>query len=139
MRYFEGAVMSVPPKLGIVKAHKKNPCRREPAGVTPRLPRRRTGDGRLDGVELLFRVFGTAATAVGIFLAAELDVHLFGDPDEQRHDRDLALADMVDHDDRDAGIAVDAAAPKRDVVVELRGDGLKGADVSGRDVTVLHG
>jgi hypothetical protein len=36
---------------------------------------------------------------------------------------------MIEEDDRDAGLAVDAATCQRDPAVKLRGDGLKSADV----------
>jgi hypothetical protein len=39
--------------------------------------------------------------------------------DKERHDRDLTFTNFIDHGDRNAGLAIDRASGKRDVVVEL--------------------
>jgi hypothetical protein len=88
----------------------------------------------LVGLELAAR---TAAASVAAF-AFEDDFHFAGDGDEQGHDRNLALADMLHEDDGDAGLAVDEATGERHLAIKLRRHRLKGADVTRCDERGAH-
>ncbi len=64
--------------------------------------------GRHVGVDREFflgRTFRAAAAILGIAFALEHDVHRRHDGDKQRHDRDLAFADILQEHDGDAGFA----------------------------------
>lgn len=86
------------------------------------------------GVKGLAWIFRTAGTVSPSPFAGERQVHVWCNGDKERHHGNRAFAQVVDHDDGDAGFAVDRAAPERNVVVDLRADDLESADVAGSDV-----
>jgi len=72
-------------------------------------------------------------------ISFEGDLHVRRNGDEQGHDGDFALADMLDEDNGDAGFTVDEATGEGDLAIELRRYGLEGTDVTGCDERGAHG